>query len=143
MTNLIKNAGLPNEVLQEIPNIISTCRECRSWQSKGKDTIPSITLATHFNEFVEWDLMFYKQFIVNHEIDRCTRWHASCEVPSKHDQVLLDAIERTWVSLHGPPENFIIDGEASLATAQLAKDYFKPKNHSCKGAGPTTTRTVH
>ena len=136
MTNLIKNAGLPNEVLQEIPNIVNTCRECRAWQSKGRDTIPSISLATHFNEYVEWDLMFYKQFIVNHEIDRCTRWHASCEVPSKHDQVLLDAIEKTWVSLHGPPENFIIDGEAALATAQLAKDYFKSKTITVKVRAP-------
>ena len=54
MTNLIKNAGLSQEVLKEIPNIINTCRECRAWQAKGKTTIPSVTLSTHFNEIVEF-----------------------------------------------------------------------------------------
>ena len=125
MTEVLKHAGIPTNILSEIPNIINTCRECRAWQSKPRDTIPSITLATHFNEIVEWDLLFYQHFIVNHEIDRCTRFHASCEVQSKGEDELLDAIATTWMTNHGPPKTFVIDGETSLSQGEKSKQYFQ------------------
>ena len=59
MQRTLKTAGLPNEVLDMIPDIIRTCRECRVWSPAGRDTqtsttcpersIKSSALDAHFN----------------------------------------------------------------------------------------------
>ena len=116
MTRNLKAAGLPNSVLERIPDTVKTCRECRVWQTPGNNVIPSVTLPERFGQHVETDLMFYKQYIICHCIDRCTRWHASSEVPNKEEQTLLDAIHSTWISIHGPPEFLYTDGESGLTT---------------------------
>ena len=53
MTSVLRNAGIPEEVISYIPDVISTCRECRKWAPKAKDTQPSVSLAMNFNEVVE------------------------------------------------------------------------------------------
>ena len=57
-------------------------------------------------------------------IDICTRWHAACLVNSKEDHVLLDARNSIWVGIHGPMRELIIGGEAGLAAAGSAKQYY-------------------
>ena len=57
-------------------------------------------------------------------VDRCTRWHAACLVNSKEDHVLLDALNTIWVGIHGPMRELIMDGEAGLAAAGSAKQYY-------------------
>ena len=73
MTSVLRNAGIPEEVISYIPDIISTCRECRKWAPKAKDTQPSVSLAMNFNEVVETDLLFCREFVVHHFICRATR----------------------------------------------------------------------
>ena len=80
--------------------------------------------------------MFYKQYMVSHEIDRCTRWHASCEIPDRFDHTLIDAIDVTWVSIHGPPETLVIDGETGLAQSAKAKAYFQRHTTQLKVRAP-------
>ena len=119
MTNALKAAGIGKEILDMIPDIIHTCRECRAWASAGSDTIPSITLAIKFNEYVEVDLMFYKQLIIFHLICRATRWHASSEVENREEDTLLDALDRIWSSIHGPMKFLISDGEGGLTNERV------------------------
>jgi hypothetical protein len=85
--------------------------------------VASVELADTFNQQVEADLMFVYHYIIFHMIDRCTRWHAACLVDSKEDHVLLDALNRIWVGIHGPMRELIMDGEAGLA-AGSAKQYY-------------------
>jgi hypothetical protein len=85
MTKILTAAGLSKEIIELVPDIVDTCRECRAWQRPGKETVASIRVSTKFNEHVEMALMFYKQFIICHFIDRATRWHVAEHVQSKEE----------------------------------------------------------
>ena len=85
----------------------------------------SVELADTFNQQVECDLMFVYSCIIFHMIDRCTRWHAACLVPSKEETILVDALDTIWVGIHGPTKELIMDGEAGLAASAHAKQYYE------------------
>ena len=42
-------------------------------------------------------------------------------------ETLIKAIDKNWVSIHGPMREFIIDGETALAKGWLPREYFKEK----------------
>ena len=60
MRTLLAAAGLDEVRLAMIKPIVDTCRECRAWQKRGNEVMPSLSLPTKFNEQGECDLMFYK-----------------------------------------------------------------------------------
>ena len=115
---------MPQDVLNLIPDIVDTCRECRAWQRPDNETVPSMRLATAFNELVEVDLMFYKQHIILSMIDRASRWHAAKEVPNREGETLFDSIMTTWIGIHGPMKELISDGELGVVSQNMV-DRFK------------------
>jgi hypothetical protein len=66
MRQVLQSAGLPNSVLDKIPQVIDTCRECRQWSRPAHETIPTLRMTTRFNEHVEADILFYREFAVFH-----------------------------------------------------------------------------
>ena len=68
---------------------------------------------------MEFDLLFYKSYIVSHFICRATRWHAACAIPSKEGEVIFESLMSTWVTHHGPMERLISDGESGLWSAEI------------------------
>ena len=83
MIGILSAAGLPKEVIELIPDIVDTGKECRKWQRPKNDTIASINVSTKFNEHVEMHFLFYRKFTACHFIDRASRWHAAKVVDSK------------------------------------------------------------
>ena len=134
MTNNLRAAGIRNSVLEQIPDIIKSCRECRIWATPAPATQQSVTLPERFGQHVESDLLFYKDHIIFHSICRAVRWHAGKVVSSKQEQELLDALYSTWISIHGPMEYWYIDGESGLNTervrATLARDGIQLKTRA-------------
>ena len=45
-------------------------------------------MCMRFNEGVQCDLLFYKEHIVFHMVDKCIRWHVGREVAGKDCEVL-------------------------------------------------------
>ena len=127
MTRVLAAAGLPNDVLELVPDIVDTCRECRRWQKPKEDTIATIKMSTKFNEHVEMGLMFYKNFIVCHFIDRATRWHAATMVESKEDTTLVQALLTCWVGTHGPMTELIVDGERGVGNSHTFTNELKAR----------------
>ena len=123
MRRLLSNAGLPERVLVLLPDICDTCSVCRKWAHPLPTSVASVNVAESFNLQVELDLMFYRDKVIFHMIDRCTRWHATKEVPSKHTDPMLQAIAEVWVAIHGPPKEIICDGESACKTLD-ASVYF-------------------
>ena len=124
MERVLHHAGVPAEVIRLVPDIVSTCRECRAWAAPGPAPTPAIELTTKQNDQVEADLMFYKDLIVFHMIDRADRWHAGQLVSGKTWEILTEAIDTTWIQIFGPFTTLITDGETSLASGE-ADAYFK------------------
>ena len=74
-------------------------------------------------------------------ICRCIRWHAAKEVPNKDIPTLLAAISDIWIGIHGPPKEFLMDGETAVAISHQAKEFFD--NHSTKLTIRATGKHCH
>ena len=83
MTSVLTAAGIPQRVLDMIPDVVDTCRECRAWQKTDPDVTPALELATQRNDKVEADILSYRDYLIWHIIDRADRWHAATVVPDR------------------------------------------------------------
>ena len=114
MEKIFNAASLPQAVIAMVPHIIQTCRACRAWALSGPDVTPSVELVDKQNVEVEADILLYKTFKVWHMIDRADRWHAGCQIASKHHLELQEAIDKCWLRIFGPFKILIIDGEKGI-----------------------------
>ena len=126
MEKVLHAAGVPGDVLGMIQVIIETCRQCRTWAKHGDEVTPSVELHMEQNHTVEADIMFYKQFMIWHMIDRADRWHAALVIESKDTNTLCDAIDTTWYQIWGPFKHLVIDGESGVNSNE-GKAFLKRK----------------
>ena len=124
MERVLQAAGIPQDVINLVPEVVDTCRECRAWQRPGPEPTPSVDLAVKQNDQVEGDLLFYKEYIVWHMVDRADRWHAAIQVENKTTEALCEAITKCWLQPFGPFKTLIVDGESGLFSTDAA-DFFK------------------
>jgi hypothetical protein len=134
MERVLGAAGAPKEVLGMVPSIIETCREWRAWQKHELEVTPAVELVTGQNEFVEADIMFYKQYLIWHMLDRADRWHASTDITSKTGQSICRAIDLIWVRIFGSFQ-LVVDGEKGLITDE-SKDYLKARGITYRPRNP-------
>ena len=127
MTRTLHTAGVPNETLSFIPDIVDTCRVCRVWSAPKPDSYSSVRLILAFNDEVEGDLIFYtslfpaarpddRKFIVLLLVCRGVRWAATSIVANKAEETILTAIELCWLNIFGPMKTLIFDGEICMDT---------------------------
>jgi hypothetical protein len=130
LTRTLRAAGMPKEVLDLIPSIVSTCAVCRLWTSPGPDTVASVRVVQGFGIEVEGDLLFFQfrgiEKMVFHCVCRCTRWQATTMITGKDTGELLDALDRCWITIFGPMKVFHFDGELGLDN-DAAEAYFQLK----------------
>ena len=89
MTKFLNRVGVPDRVLQMVPEICSTCEIGRTWSRPGPSNAMNIDLPDTFNQQVECDLVFVYKSIIFHLVDRCTRWEAACIIADKHAPTLI------------------------------------------------------
>ena len=118
-----------------IDTIVASCRECRAWARPKPEVQQSVSLATRFNQTVETDLMFYKDWIVHHFIDRASRWLETGEIADKLAQTLIESTSVLWIGRHGPPECLVCDGESGYGTEEALR-YFKSHGVTFKKRAP-------
>ncbi len=68
--------------------------------------------------------MFYKDYIIFHVLDRCTRFHSGDEAKDKSEDTLIDLYKQVWVNIHGPFLILYVDGESGL-TSPNARERLK------------------
>ena len=93
MTAVLTAAGILQRVLDMIPDVVDTCRECRAWQKTDPDVTPTLELVTKRNDKVEADILFYCDYLSWHMIDQADRWHAATVVPDKEGSTPVQAVK--------------------------------------------------
>ena len=76
-------------------------------------------ISSRFGQYGEVDLLFYKDCIVVHLIDRCTMFRVEqganhSAIGAKTEDVLIDFYSTSWVTHRGPFEILYVDGESVL-----------------------------
>ena len=94
MQRILDRAGVPKQVIDIMPSLVDACKACRTWTRPLPASVASVDIPEGFNLQVEADLLFYGKFIVFRLLDRCTRWHAACEVQDKATETLVSAFMR-------------------------------------------------
>ena len=61
MKRLLKHAGMPDEVLSLVDEIVDTCSVCRTWSKPLPASVASVSIPTAFNDQVETDLMLLQK----------------------------------------------------------------------------------
>eukprot|EP00971_Amphidinium_carterae_P331793 6465576-Amphidinium_carterae.1 len=116
MHRVLKAAGIPRQVLRDIPQITDSCRICRSWARPTEHSKTSIRLSTRFNESVQLDVLYWTDYMILHLMDECTKWCVAEMIGSTDDQELITSITLKWFQPFGAPSNMIVDGEKGLAS---------------------------
>ena len=68
LRDLCDRAGVPKTALDMIQNVVDTCRACREWQRRSARPIGALTLCSHFNEGLQFDLIFLDDEVAIHLI---------------------------------------------------------------------------
>ena len=135
MVRLLEMIGCPDRAIKMVPDIVATCRVCRTWSRRAPDTKLAIRLSIRFNQCVQVDLMFYEcaatplgsasssirhptNHIVLHIVDECIRWSVAVEIASKNPEDIIEALTTHWLKIFGKPELMIWDGERAMVSIE-------------------------
>ena len=135
MERIFRSAGLPQEILDMVPDTIQTCRTCRTWESPGQEPTPTVELVIKQDEQVEADIMFYRRHLIWHMLDRADRWHAACEIEGKQSETLCEAMDTTWFQIHGPFKILVVDGERGIHSTET-EAFLKRKGITIRTRAP-------
>jgi hypothetical protein len=114
LQTLLKQAGLPPEIVKLAQSVVDTCKVCRLWQRPGDKAVASNRLSAEFNAAVQCDLLIWGSIILLHICDECTRFSMAQIVSGKKASDLLPAIAGMWFRYFGAPKLLISDHEGSL-----------------------------
>ena len=114
MKTLLTAAGVSPEIMVLVQQIVDTCDICRNWTRPGPRTVTSATVTTRFNEEIQVDLLFYRDKIILHMIDRTTRFTVARRIASKHLDNVVEGVMSHWVGMFGPPNRITSDQEGAL-----------------------------
>ena len=142
MTRMLHRVGGAQKTLDLIPSIVNSCSVCREWAKPLPDSASNMNIPDAFNQQIECDLMFSQGLNILHLIDRCTRWHAAAIVPDKSATTLTTTIDRIWFSIHGPPREFIMDGEPGITKDKEVLEYLAHRRVKLHIRAPGQ-RTMH
>ena len=71
-----------------------------------------------------------------HFIDRASRWHAAKMIENKEDTTLVEALMTTWIQIHGPMNELIVDGESGVVQSQVFKNELLARGNTLKPRAP-------
>ena len=120
MKTLLTAAGVPQDIMLLVQQIVDTCDICRNWSKPGPRTITSSTITTRFNQEIQVDLLFFKDKVVLHMIDRTTRFTVARRIVSKHLDSVLEGVVSHWISMFGPPCKITSDQEGAFSSPEAA-----------------------
>jgi hypothetical protein len=62
----VENAGVRQDVVKLVDDVVSTCAICRMWKRPGNNPTTHTRLSVQFNEAIQFDLLFYEDRIICH-----------------------------------------------------------------------------
>ena len=123
MSHVLSSAGIGPRVLELLPQVTDTCRQCLEWARPGVDTRTSSHIADKPGDELEVDLLFFKKSIIAHAVCRCSRYHAAIHINSKEAPDIIEGLNKCWFQHFGFPSVLIIDGEGSISVPEVGAEF--------------------
>ena len=123
LLSLLKKAGNPwsqnKELHDELQKINKECETCQRYRKTSPRPVVGLPMATKFQETVAMDLKFYKDKIILHMMDLCTRLSAAATLRNKHPGSIVESILKIRISVYGSSEKFLVDNGGEFANNEL------------------------
>jgi hypothetical protein len=120
LTALLKSAGVSQDVIKLVPNVVSSCKVCRAWTKPTNRSVTSSRLSERFGEVVQVDLLFIESLVIVHMIDEATRWSVAEIIESRQAENILRCITDRWIRIFGPMTTLMSDQEGGLVSEQAS-----------------------
>ena len=121
LIDILKHAGAPHEAIKMVPSIIDTCKICRLWMRPSPKSITTTRLATDFNQVVQFDILFHKEFMIGVLIDESIRWTAADVLEDKAASTLIMFLTTMWIRPYGSMRLLVSDQEGGLMGEAIAQ----------------------
>ena len=105
-----------------ISSVVNACQVCRTWKRPSNANKLNISLSEHFNDDVQFDLMFYTsvlepargQLTIIHLCDAAVRYSRAGFTATKDEMNLTKAISDLWIAFFGPMQTVVLDEEGGM-----------------------------
>ena len=137
--NLLKQAGKwIDDFSPMLDQIIDGCEGCiRQKRSPDRPAV-AMPMGNDFNEVVTMDIKIWKGKNILYLIDSFTRYTIATVIPSKHPDVVVDAILKQWIKIFGIMGEIHHDngGEFSSHLMRDVTSILNVKDHSTGAESP-------
>ena len=111
LTDLLEVRGASPEVLEVARQY--HCATCDMFKKPAQASPSSAKVVTTFNDQLQCDVFWIKsgqnKFPILSMIDAATKWQAATLLQAERGDCLIDALQRCWLALFGPPAQLITD----------------------------------
>ena len=107
------------ELKNEIKRITEECDVCKIFKKAPARPTVGLPMSEKFNDIVAMDLKFYKDSIILHLVDLCTRLSAAAFVHNKQASIIIKALFQMWISVFGAPLKFMSDNGGEFANYEF------------------------
>jgi NACalpha-BTF3-like transcription factor len=110
--------GDPHETI--VDEVIKICPNCSLQHHPAKPPKASLTPIRNFNDVVEMDLTYYKEYTILHMVDLGTGLNAAILIANRSHPLVWTAFLRIWIFSYGPPCNLRVDKEFAETKSHIA-----------------------
>ena len=130
MTNILRAAGIREEVLKMIPATVNTCRACRAFRRPADHSVATSRLPTQFNERVQHDVLYL-----------------IADKPTTISLWVWWTAQRVWswfypsIGTHNHPDDQHCDSGSAASTAPVQTSGQRSSSSTAKDLTPITNPT--
>ena len=111
LVETVKNSDLNDkELIKEIVKLDESCDHCKVYKRDTSKPKSSLLTSNDFNQIVSMDLKKLSTgHLMLHCIDLFAKFSATCIIPNKEKETIIQALFKIWISIYGASGEFFSD----------------------------------
>ena len=122
-TNLLKRAGMPEEILKLAGEAVQGCVVCRKFVRLPNRPQLRAKGAVALNDEIQIDIFHWEGHRFLLVVDVATRYKAASVIEGQESEQLLNCLFRIWIQTFGPPNRVVMDQQMSLMGHKTAAEF--------------------
>lgn len=122
-TNLLKRAGMPEEILKLAGEAVQGCAVCRKFVRLPNRPQLRAKGAVALNDEIQLDIFHWEGHRFLLVVDVATRYKAASIIEGQESEQLLNCLFTIWIQIFGPPNRVVMDQQMSLMGHETAAEF--------------------
>ena len=130
-TNLLKRAGMPEEILKLAGEAVQGCVVCRKFVRLPNRPQMRSKGAVALNDEIQIDIFHWEGHRFLLVVDVATRYKAVTVIEGQESEQLLNSLFTVWIQTFGPPARVVMDQQMSLMGHETASEFERLNMERC------------